>query len=172
MDRVDLTELVRRAEGTLADIGKLRAEAAANIRSSTDAVVAETLRAAPLESVRAYLTRGARLGGLTNSQFRTVADVQSVPARALTRVPGVDIATAQAVQAAAQAKADHVRGGVRPRLTPEHDTELVGNLLTLSRTDMSVKQLRRLLPRLRTRAAEPGSGDPPRRTPPSPRSPT
>src|SRR5690349_8183512 len=127
MDRVDLTELVRRAEGTLADIGKLRTEAAANIRSSTDAVVAESLRAAPLESVRAYLTRGARLGGLTNSQYRTVADIQS--ARTLTRVPGVDIATAQAVQAAAQAKADHVRGGVRPRLTPEHDTELVGNLL-------------------------------------------
>jgi hypothetical protein len=163
MERADLTELVNRADGILADIGKLRAEVAANIRASTDAIVAKSLQSAPVDSVRAYLTRGARLGGLANSpQYRTVADIQAVPARALTQVPGVDIATAQAVQAAAQAKTDHLRGGVRPRLTPERDTELVGNLLALSNADTSVKQLRRLLPRLRTRAAAapPTAADP------------
>ncbi|HTM85798.1 MAG TPA: DEAD/DEAH box helicase [Mycobacterium sp.] len=153
MDGADLTDLVRRADAALADIGELRTEIATHISAGADEVVSHTLRAAPLDSLRPYLARGARIGGLANSQFRTVADILTVPARTLTQVPGVDIATAQAVQAAAQSKADHIRSGVRPRLdtASERDTALVSNLVVLTRAEAPVKQLRRLLPRLRAR---------------------
>lgn len=150
MDRADL---VRRADGLLADIGKLRAEVAASVRSNTDTVVEQALQSAPLDSLRPYLARGTRISALMNSKYRTVADIHSVAPRILTQVPGVDIATAQAVQAAAQAQADHIRTATRPRLNPdsETDTALVTSLLVLTRADAPVKQLRRLLPRLRAR---------------------
>lgn len=151
MDRAEPHDLAPRADGVIADLGKLRAETAAQIRANTDAVVMRALQASPVDSLRPYLARGARLGGLTNSQFRTVAEVHAVPARILTQVPGIDIAAAQAVQAAAQAKADHIRSTVRPRLDPAHDTALLANLLVLTQSDAAAKQLRRILPRLRAR---------------------
>ncbi|MGV0740976.1 DEAD/DEAH box helicase [Mycolicibacterium sp. XJ870] len=156
MDRADL---VRRADGLLADIGKLRAEIAADLRSNTDAVVDKALQSAPLERLRPYLTRGTRISALMNSQFRTVADIYTVPARVLTQVPGVDIATAQAVQAAAQAMADHIRSTTRPRLSADNpdDAALLTNLVVLTRADVPAKQLRRLLPRLRARAGSPAT---------------
>ncbi|QZH62822.1 DEAD/DEAH box helicase [Mycolicibacterium farcinogenes] len=153
MDSADSTELIRHAEAALAGVGKLRAEIADRIRASTDEVVTQTLKSAPLPHLRPYLTRGARLGGLANSDYRTVADVHSVPARLLTQVPGVDIEAAQAVQAAAQAMADHLRTTTRPRLRPGEDTELLSSLLTLAEADLPVKQLRRLMPRLRSNTA-------------------
>lgn len=155
MDRADPTDLIRRAEGILADIGKLRMEVAAQIRTGTDDVVSRALQSAPIDSLRPYLAPGARIGGLANSQFRTVAEIHTVPARILTQVPGVDIATAQAVQAAAQAQADHFRSRVHPRLDPERDTALLTNLLALARVDAPVKQLRRQLPRVRIRGTGP-----------------
>lgn len=155
MDRADPTDLIRRAEGILADIGKLRMEVAAQIRTGTDDVVSRALQSAPIDSMRPYLAPGARIGGLANSQFRTVAEIHTVPARILTQVPGVDIATAQAVQAAAQAQADHFRSRVHPRLDPERDTALLTNLLALARVDAPVKQLRRQLPRVRIRGTGP-----------------
>lgn len=162
MDRAELAELVRRADAALDDIGKLRADIAAGIRTSADDVVAHALQAAPIDSLRPYLTRGTRIGGLANSQFRTVAEIHTVPARTLTQVPGVDIATARAVQTAAQAKADHIRAGVRPRLDAEseRDAALLTDLLTLTRAATPVKQLRRLLPRLRTRLDMPDAAQP------------
>ncbi|CDP85307.1 MULTISPECIES: SNF2-related protein [Mycolicibacterium] len=153
MDSADSTELIRHAEAALAGVGKLRAEIADRIRASTDEVVTQTLKSAPLPHLRPYLARGARLGGLANSDYRTVADVHSVPARLLTQVPGVDIEAAQAVQAAAQAMADHLRTTTRPRLRPGEDTELLSSLLTLAEADLPVKQLRRLMPRLRSNTA-------------------
>ncbi|KWX20764.1 helicase SNF2 [Mycolicibacterium wolinskyi] len=158
MDRADL---VRRADGLLADMGKLRAEIAASVRSNTDVVVDQALKSAPVESLRPYLPRGARISALINSQYRTVADIHGVAPRILTQVPGVDIATAQAVQSAAQAKADHIRSTTRPRLDRESeaDTALLTNLIVLIRADTPVKQLRRLLPRLRARVGmQNGSG--------------
>ncbi len=86
------------------------------IRAGTDEVVTQTLQSAPLQHLRPYLARGARLGGLANSDYRTVHDIHTVPARLLTQVPGVDIEAAQSVQAAAQAMADHIRTTTRPRL--------------------------------------------------------
>ncbi|KMV15242.1 helicase SNF2 [Mycolicibacterium conceptionense] len=153
MDSADSTELIRHAEAALAGVGKLRAEIADRIRASTDEVVTQTLKSATLPHLRPYLARGARLGGLANSDYRTVADVHSVPARLLTQVPGVDIEAAQAVQAAAQAMADHLRTTTRPRLRPGEDTELLSSLLTLAEADLPVKQLRRLMPRLRSNTA-------------------
>ncbi|MFN3003007.1 SNF2-related protein [Mycolicibacterium wolinskyi] len=158
MDRADL---VRRADGLLADMGKLRAEIAASVRSNTDVVVDQALKSAPVDSLRPYLPRGARISALINSQYRTVADIHGVAPRILTQVPGVDIATAQAVQSAAQAKADHIRSTTRPRLDRESeaDTALLTNLMVLIRADAPVKQLRRLLPRLRARVGmQNGSG--------------
>lgn len=152
MDSADLTELIRHADAALAGVGKLRAEIADRIRAGTDEVVAQTLQSAPLPHLRPYLARGARLGGLANSEYRTVADVHAVPARLLTQVPGVDIGAAQSVQAAAQAMADHIRTTTRPQLR-EKDTELLTSLLTLVQADVPVKQLRRLMPRLRSRTA-------------------
>lgn len=153
MDSADSTELIRHAEAALAGVGKLRAEIADRILASTDEVVTQTLKSAPLPHLRPYLAWGARLGGLANSDYRTVADVHSVPARLLTQVPGVDIEAAQAVQAAAQAMADHLRTTTRPRLRPGEDTELLSSLLTLAEADLPVKQLRRLMPRLRSNTA-------------------
>ncbi|CRZ16269.1 SNF2-related protein [Mycolicibacterium neworleansense] len=152
MDSADPTELIRHADATLARVGKLRAEIADRIRASTDEVVTETLQSAPLPHLRPYLARGARLGALTNS-YRTVAEVHTVPARVLTQVPGVDIEAAQSVQAAAQAMADHIRTTTRPRLRAGQDTELLTSLLTLVRAEAPVKQLRRLMPRLRSNTA-------------------
>lgn len=71
----------------------------------------------------------------------------------MTQVPGVDIEAAQAVQAAAQAMSDHIRTTTRPRLHAGEDTELLSALLTLAEADVSVKQLRRLMPRLRNHTA-------------------
>ncbi|WKG04604.1 DEAD/DEAH box helicase [Mycolicibacterium sp. HK-90] len=153
MDSADPTELIRHAEAALAGVGKLRAEIADRIHASTDEVVTRTLQSTPLANVRPYLARGARLGGLANSDYRTVADVHTVPARVLTQVPGIDIEAARAVQAAAQAMADHIRTTTRPRLRPEQDTELLTSLLTLVHTEPPVKQLRRLMPRLRSQTA-------------------
>lgn len=153
MDGADPTELIRHADSALAGVGKLRAEIADRIRARTDEVVTQTLRSAPLQHLRPYLARGARLGGLANSDYRTVADVHSVPARLLTQVPGVDIEAAQAVQAAAQAMSDHIRTTTRPRLRSGEDTELLSSLLTLTEADVPVKQLRRLMPRLRSHTA-------------------
>ena len=161
MDRTDPHALVRRADGVLADLGKLRAETAAQIRTSTDEVVTQTLRSAPLDSLWPYLPRGARIGGLGNSQFRTVADLLAVPARILTQVPGVDIGVAQTVQAAAQAQADHIRASVRLQLHPERDTALLSNLLSLTQADAPAKQLRHQLPRLRSRTATTGAAPDP-----------
>lgn len=62
MDSADPAELIRRADAALADIGKLRAEIADRIHAGTDEVVTRTLQNAPLEHVRPYLARGARLG--------------------------------------------------------------------------------------------------------------
>lgn len=152
MDSADPTELIRRADAALAGIGKLRAEIADRIHAGTDEVVTRTLQAAPLEHLRPYLARGARLGGLANSEYRTVADIHTVPARLLTQVPGVDIEAAQSVQAAAQAMAEHIRTSTRPQLRNE-DTELLTSLLTLVHADAPVKQLRRLMPRLRSHSA-------------------
>lgn len=149
MDSADSTELIRHAEAALAGVGKLRADIADRIHASTDEVVTQTLQSTPLTNVRPYLARGARLGGLANSEYRTVADVHTVPARLLTQVPGIDIDAARAVQAAAQAMADHIRTTTRPRLRPQQDTELLTSLLTLVHTETPVKQLRRLMPRLR-----------------------
>ncbi|MUL81580.1 MULTISPECIES: DEAD/DEAH box helicase [unclassified Mycolicibacterium] len=153
MDSAEATELIRHADAALAGVGKLRAEIADRIHATTDEVVTETLQSAPLDRLRPYLARGARLGGLTNSEYRTIADIHTVPARLLTQVPGVDIDAAQAVQAAAQAMADHVRTTTRPRLRAEHDTELLVSLLTLVHADAPAKQLRRLMPRLRGHTA-------------------
>lgn len=153
MDSTDATELIRHADAALADVGKLRAEIADQIHAATDEVVAQALQSTPLERLRPYLACGARLGGLANSEYRTVADLHAVPARLLTQVPGVDIEAAQAVQAAAQAMADHIRTTTRPRLRPEHDTTLLTALLTLAHTEAPVKQLRRLMPRLRSQTA-------------------
>ena len=153
MDSTDTTELIRRADAALADIGKLRAEIADHIRATTDDMVTQTLQATPLPNLRPYLARGARLGGLMNSEYRTVADVHAVPPRLLTRVPGVDIEAAQAVAAAAAAMADHIRTTTRPRLRPEHDTDLLTALQTLVRADAAVKHLRRAMPRLRSHTA-------------------
>lgn len=150
MDGADLTELIRHADSALSGVGKLRADVAERIRASTDEVVTHTLQSAPVQQLRPYLPRGARLGGLTNSDYRTVADIHTVPARLLTQVPGVDIEAAQAAQAAAQAMADHVRTTTRPRLRPGEDTKLLSSLLTLVAADVPVKQLRRLMPRLRS----------------------
>ncbi|MGV9800960.1 SNF2-related protein [Mycobacterium sp. NPDC003449] len=160
MDRADL---LRRADGLLADLGKLRAEVAGDIRANTDALVDRALQAAPLNSLRPYLARGTRISALMNSQYHTVAEVRSVPARILTQVPGVDIETAQAVQAAAQAKADQIRSSTRPRpdRESERDTALVANLVVLTRTDTPAKQLRRLLPRLRARTDDAADGPDP-----------
>ena len=152
MDSADPAELIRHADAALAGIGKLRADIADRIHAGTDEVVTRTLQAAPLEHLRPYLARGARLGGLANSEYRTVADIHTVPARVLTQVPGVDIEAAQSVQAAAQAMADHIRTTTRPRLRKE-DTELLTSLLTLAHADAPVKQLRRLMPRLRSHTA-------------------
>ncbi|CQD08273.1 SNF2 domain-containing protein [Mycolicibacterium conceptionense] len=118
MDSADSTELIRHAEAALAGVGKLRAEIADRIRASTDEVVTQTLKSAPLPHLRPYLARGA-----------------------------------QAVQAAAQAMADHLRTTTRPRLRPGEDTELLSSLLTLAEADLPVKQLRRLMPRLRSNTA-------------------
>lgn len=153
MDSADPTELIRRADASLAGVGKLRAEIADRIRASTDEVVTQTLQSAPLQHLRPYLARGARLGGLANSEYRTVGAIHTVPARVLTQVPGVDIETAQSVQTAAQAMADHIRTTTRPRLRAEQDTELLTSLLTLVQADAPVKQLRRLMPRLRSHTA-------------------
>lgn len=153
MDSADPTELIRHADAALAGVGKLRAEVADQIRAGTDEVVTQTLQSAPLPHLRPYLARGARLGGLANSDYRTVHDVHTVPARLLTQVPGIDIEAAQAVQAAAQAMADHIRTTTRPRLRPGQDTELLTSLLTLVQADVPVKQLRRLMPRLRNQTA-------------------
>ncbi|OMC01039.1 helicase SNF2 [Mycobacterium sp. NS-7484] len=153
MDSADATELIRHADAALAGVGKLRAEIADRIRTTTDEVVTQTLQATALDRLRPYLARGARLGGLANSEYRTVADVHAVPARLLTQVPGVDIEAAQAAQAAAQAMADHIRTTTRPRLRREHDTTLLTSLLTLAHADAPVKQLRRLMPRLRSHTA-------------------
>lgn len=158
MDRADL---VRRADGLLADMGKLRAEIAASVRSNTDVVVDQALKSAPVDSLRPYLPRSARISALINSQYRTVADIHGVAARILTQVPGVDIATAQAVQSAAQTKADHIRSTTRPRLDRESeaDSTLLTNVIVLIHADAPVKQLRRLLPRLRARVGmQNGSG--------------
>ncbi|OBF45953.1 helicase SNF2 [Mycolicibacterium peregrinum] len=152
MDSADPAELIRHADAALADIGKLRADIVDRVQAGADEVVTRTLQAAPLEHLRPYLARGARLGGLTNSEYRTVADIHTVPARVLTQVPGVDIEAAQSVQAAAQAMADHIRTTTRPRLRKE-DTELLTSLLTLAHADAPVKQLRRLMPRLRSHTA-------------------
>lgn len=153
MDGADLTELIRHADSALAGVGKLRAEIADRIRARTDEVVTQTLQSAPLQHLRPYLAPGARLGGLANSEYRRVADIHTVPARLLTQVPGVDIEAAQSVQAAAQAMADHIRTTTRPRLRAGEDTELLSSLLTLAETDVPVKQLRRLMPRLRSHTA-------------------
>ncbi|MGV0815945.1 DEAD/DEAH box helicase [Mycolicibacterium boenickei] len=153
MDSTDPTELIRHTDAALAGVGKLRAEIADRIHATTDEVVTQALQAAPLGSVRPYLAPGARLGGLTNSEYRTVADVHAVPARLLTQVPGIDIEAARTVQAAAQAMAEHIRTTTRPRLRPQQDTELLTSLLTLVRADAPVKQLRRLMPRLRSQTA-------------------
>ncbi|WP_135452734.1 DEAD/DEAH box helicase [Mycobacterium sp. DL99] len=153
MDGADLTELIRHADSALAGVGKLRAEIADRIRARTDEVVTQTLHSAPLQHLRPYLAPGARLGGLANSEYRRVADIHTVPARLLTQVPGVDIEAAQSVQAAAQAMADHIRTTTRPRLRAGEDTELLSSLLTLAETDVPVKQLRRLMPRLRSHTA-------------------
>lgn len=153
MDGVDPTELIRHADSALAGVGKLRAETADRIRARTDEVVTQILQSAPLPHLRPYLARGARLGGLANSEYRTVADIHSVPARLLTQVPGVDIEAAQAVQSAAQAMSDHIRTTTRPRLREREDTELLSSLLTLTEADAPVKQLRRLMPRLRGNTA-------------------
>lgn len=150
MDRADL---VRRADGLLSDLGKLRAEIAAGVRANTDVVVERALRSAPLASVRPYLTPGTRISALLNSEYRTVADIHTVPARLLTQVPGVDIATAQAVQAGAQVMADRIRTTTRPRLDrdSETDTALLADLLVLIKAGPPAKQLRRILPRVRAR---------------------
>ncbi|MED5815237.1 DEAD/DEAH box helicase [Mycolicibacterium sp. 050232] len=153
MDGADLTELIRHADSALAGVGKLRAAIADRIRARTDEVVTQTLQSAPLQHLRPYLARGARLGGLANSDYRTVHDIHTVPARMLTQVPGVDIEAAQAVQAAAQAMSDHIRTTTRPRLRAGEDTELLTSLLTLVQADVPVKQLRRLMPRLRSHTA-------------------
>lgn len=153
MDSADATELIRHADAALAGIGKLRAEIADRIQATTDEVVTQTLQSAPLPSLRPYLARGARLGGLANSEYRTVADIHTVPARLLTQVPGIDIEAAQAVQAAAQAMADHIRTTTRPRLRAEKDSALLASLLTLVHAGAPVKQLRRLMPRLRSHTA-------------------
>ncbi|OBB19746.1 helicase SNF2 [Mycolicibacterium setense] len=153
MDSADPTELIRHADAALAGVGKLRAEVADQIRAGTDEVVTQTLQSASLQHLRPYLARGARLGGLANSDYRTVHDIHTVPARLLTQVPGVDIEAAQAVQAAAQAMADHIRTTTRPRLRAGQDTELLTSLLTLVQADVPVKQLRRLMPRLRSHTA-------------------
>lgn len=79
MDSADPTELIRRADAALAGIGKLRAEIADRIHAGTDEVVTRALQAAPLEHLRPYLARGARLGGLANSEYGTVADIHTVP---------------------------------------------------------------------------------------------
>ncbi len=153
VDSADPAELIRRADASLARVGKLRAEIADRVRAGTDEVVTQTLQSAPLQHLRPYLARGARLGGLASSEYRTVGAIHTVPARVLTQVPGVDIETAQSVQAAAQAMADHVRTTSRPRLRAEQDTELLTSLLTLVQADVPVKQLRRLMPRLRGHTA-------------------
>lgn len=153
MDSADPAELIRRADAALAGVGRLRAEVAEHIRATTDAAVTRALQSTPVEGLRPYLVRGARLGGLANSEYRTAADVHTVPARVLTQVPGLDIDTAQAVQAAACAMADHLRTTTRPRLRPEQDTALLASLLTLVHTDAPVRQLRRLLPQLRGHTA-------------------
>ncbi|MBU9766612.1 DEAD/DEAH box helicase [Mycobacterium sp. TNTM28] len=152
MDSADADELIRHADATLARVGKLRAVVADRIHASTDDIVTHALKSTPLEQLRPYLAPGARLGGLANSEYRTVADVHSVPARLLTQVPGVDIGAAQAVQAAAQAMADHLRATTRPQLR-DGDTGLLTSLLTLTQADAPVKHLRRLMPRLRSRTA-------------------
>ncbi|AKS35894.1 SNF2-related protein [Mycolicibacterium goodii] len=158
MDRADL---VRRADGLLFDLGKLRAEIAASVRANADGVVERALQAAPLVSVRPYLVPGTRIGALLNSQYRTVADIHTVPARLLTQVPGVDIATAQAVQAGAQVMADRIRTTTRLRLDRESeaDTALLADLLVLIKATPPAKQLRRILPRVRARVeATDGNG--------------
>jgi SNF2 family DNA or RNA helicase len=152
MDRADL---VRRADGLLSDLGTLRAEIATHVRSSTDAVVDRALQSTPLAGLRPYLPPGTRISALQNSEYRTVADVHSVPARLLTQVPGVDIATAQAVQAGAQVMADRIRSTTRPRLHRDSETDaaLLADLLVLTKAAPPAKQLRRLLPRVRADAA-------------------
>jgi len=163
MDRADL---VRRADGLLADLGTLRAEIAANVRANTDAVVERALQSTPLAGVRPYLTLGTRISALLNSEYRTVADVHTVPARLLTQVPGVDIATAQAVQAGAQLMADRIRTTTRPRLDreSESDTALLADLLVLIKATPPAKQLRRILPRVRARVEAPNGNGRRRRT--------
>lgn len=154
MDRAGLKDLIHRAEGTLADVAKLRAGIAADVEAITAALVAKALKRTTIEGLRPYLPKGTRVGGLKNSRYRTALEVYQASPNALAQVSGIGPQSAHAIHAGAQAKAEHERAAVRLRLDPAkhtaRDNALVTKLVLLDKVDALARQLAGLLERLRT----------------------
>ncbi|MGW5075805.1 DEAD/DEAH box helicase [Rhodococcus sp. NPDC004095] len=132
----------------------IRASIAGGVAAEIEGRVDRRLRDMPVESLRDALPRGARLGGLARSPWRTVADVATVAPQMLATVPGVGPQSAAAVHREAVAQQQRVRAEVRYRLDVEvrgaADTAILMSLLTLRLVEPAVEKARGPLAALRT----------------------
>ncbi|WAM18332.1 helix-hairpin-helix domain-containing protein [Rhodococcus sp. JS3073] len=86
----------------------IRASIATGIAAEMNTRVERQLREMPVDSLRGALPKGTRLGGLTGSSLRTVADIARVAPQTLATVPGVGQRSAAAIHAEALAQQNRV----------------------------------------------------------------
>jgi superfamily II DNA or RNA helicase len=132
------------AEGVRAEPDRLRALAVAKYEAVRDSLVADQVRAMPVEKLR-DAAAGLRLGKLRAAGFLTVADVAGSSFARLDGVPGVGPQSARQVLEAAQAIVESLTRDTSVRLDPDRpgraQTELLQVMSKLRRATQLVAPL-------------------------------
>ena len=144
----DAARLVRRADALVAAGSRLRELARRQTESLRAGDVAD-LRGRPIEDLKEFAGRGARLGRLREAGFRTVADVLDARTEDLEQVPGVGQRTARQVAAAARRVEAERVGTALVRLDPDRrdrpQTEFLATLAAIRAADAVPEPLRERL---------------------------
>ncbi|MFD9697450.1 DEAD/DEAH box helicase [Lentzea sp. NPDC059081] len=134
--------------GVRAEPERLLALASAQYRAVRAALVAERLRAMPVEKLR-DTTANLRLSTLKDAGYGTVADVAAAGLAELDRVPGVGRQTAEQIVRVARAVVEGVERDTSVRLDPDRadraQTELLQLLSKLRRANQLVGPLHDVL---------------------------
>ncbi|HUQ59173.1 helix-hairpin-helix domain-containing protein, partial [Lentzea sp.] len=128
-----------------AEPDRLRALAAAKYQAVHDSLVAEQLRAMPVDKLR-DTKANLRLSTLKDAGYRTVADIAGARPEQLDGVPGVGRQSAEQIVRIARAVADGVARDTTVRLNPDRadrvQTELLQLMSKLRRANQLVGPLR------------------------------
>lgn len=125
---------------------------AETITTAIDAAAFDALCRFSLDDMRPSFPKGTRVAAL-RTRYSTAADIYQSHPDALAALPGIGLASARAIHAAAQARAEEERSRVRFRLNPdsrtERDTRLLAQLQHLQRVDAMADDLGRLFRQVR-----------------------